>query len=61
MADVGISEVILKLAEGHEKHAHALLDLSEAVKSLHSRVEALEKGPKAGKRKNKPSRRRNRK
>jgi hypothetical protein len=61
MAEVGISEVILKIAEGHEKHAHALLSLSEAVKNLQSRVEALEKGPKGGKRKNKPPRHRKRK
>ena len=62
MAEVGISEVILKIAEGHEKHAHAILSLSEAVKNLQSRIEALEKGgPKAGKRKNKPPRHRRRK
>ena len=61
MAEVAISEVILKLAEGHEKHAHALLSLSEAVKNLQGRVEALEKGPRGGKRKNKPPRRRKRK
>ena len=61
MADVGIPEVMLKIAEGHEKHAHAILSLSEAGKNLHSRVEALETGPKASKRRNKPPRRRKRK
>jgi hypothetical protein len=61
MAEVGISDVILKIAEGHEKHAHAILSLSEAVKNLQSRIEALEKGPKAGKPKNKPPRHRRRK
>jgi hypothetical protein len=63
MAEVGISEVILKIAEGHEKHAHAILSLSEAVKNLQSRIEALEsgQGPKGGKRKNKPPRHRRRK
>jgi hypothetical protein len=60
MADVGISEVMLKLAEGHEKHGHAILNLSQVVRTLQDRVEALEKGPKARKR-NKPPRRRKRK
>ena len=61
MAEVGISEVILKIAEGHEKHARAILSLSEAVKNLQSRLEALEKNPHPRKRKNKPPRRRKRK
>jgi hypothetical protein len=60
MADVGISEVILKLAEGHEKHGHAILSLSQAFRNLQDRVEALEKGPKPRKRK-KPPRHRKRK
>ena len=61
MAEVGISEVILKIAEGHEKHAHAILSLSEAVRNLQSRVEALEKGLGSRKQRNKPPRHRKRK
>ena len=62
MADVGISEVILKLAEGHEKHGHAILSLSQAFRNLQDRVEALEKGPKEKDRKRKkPPRHRKRK
>ena len=61
MADVGIPEVILKLAEGHEKHGHAILNLSQAFRNLQERVEALEKAPKARKPKNKPPRHRKRK